>query len=378
MCSSLLVCSKMVLSYLFGTSKVPLLLLLFLHAGGSVGHVGYPPPPLWKDVPESLDEFTSQNNKIVINPWNYIERMGMYKLLLNATAKYMTFLGPNNTGNVLWGLPLQHGWQFHTGRLADPTNTSSCGTQTGDHLCISVKSWWACINYYFAAIPFLAAIETGLFEDWPVEFEILPPGEMADDFCYTVSGCHSLIPDMMIKWKAFFEHLKRSSSKNQDTENQDQILYYMWIAHRASIVAVPKFSERLKYISGPEASFGVNWANTVEFIAATHFHTNYEETSRFQTRLPRRVLVDGDNAPYIEDLSAEENHTLVIFYWIQRINTFLGGGLLKLWRRAMCTEPGRAKGRHLLENMAMNLKFVPSGIYYVMVQLSRNQACPDH
>lgn len=113
--SSLLVCSKMVISDLFGTSKVPLLLLLFLHAEGSVGHVGYPPPPLWKDVPESLDEFTSQNNKIVINPWNYIERMGMYKLLLNATAKYMTFLGPNNTGNVLWGLPLQHGWQFHTG-----------------------------------------------------------------------------------------------------------------------------------------------------------------------------------------------------------------------------------------------------------------------
>ncbi|XP_041108243.1 protein LEG1 homolog isoform X2 [Polyodon spathula] len=346
---SLLVCSKMVISYLFATSKVPLLLLMFVHARGSVGHVGYPPPPLWKDVPESLDEFTSQNNKIVINPWNYIERMGMYKVLLNVTAKYMTSLGPNNTGNVLWGLPLQHGWQFHTG-----------------------------INYYLAAIPFLAAIETGLFEDWPVEFEILPPGEMADDFCYTVSGCYSLIPDMMIKWKAFFEYLKRSTSNNQDTENLDQILYYMWIAHRASILAVPKFSERLRYISRPEASFGVNWANTVEFIAATHFHTNYEETSRFQTRLPRRVLVDGDNAPYIADLSAEENHTLVMFYWIQRINTFLGGGLLKLWRRAMCTEPGRAKGRQLLENMTMNPKFVPSGIYYVMVQLSRNQACPHH
>lgn len=62
--------------------------------------------------------------------------------------------------------------------------------------------------------------------------------------------------DCTYKWKMWWtgtnnflylhsiQHLKRSSSKNQDTENQDQILYYMWIAHRASILAVPKFSER--------------------------------------------------------------------------------------------------------------------------------------
>lgn len=72
-------------------------------------------PPLWELAPENLLDFPVKGNKIVINAWNYQERLGMYKNLLKSSAKYFTAFGSQNIGNILWGLPSQHGWQFHTG-----------------------------------------------------------------------------------------------------------------------------------------------------------------------------------------------------------------------------------------------------------------------
>lgn len=68
---------------------------------------------------------------------------------------------------------------------------------------------------------------------------------------------------------------------------------------------------RLAYISAPEAQFGVSWANAVEFIALTHFPTNFNQTNSFQVFLPQRMLLAGDKAPSIPDLSKEENRVLV-------------------------------------------------------------------
>ena len=34
------------------------------------------------------------------------------------------------------------------GRLVDPTRTTDCGYESGDHLCISVDSWWAGMFIY--------------------------------------------------------------------------------------------------------------------------------------------------------------------------------------------------------------------------------------
>ncbi|PKU32619.1 hypothetical protein llap_17077 [Limosa lapponica baueri] len=100
-------------------------------------------PPLWDLAPENLLDFPVKDNKIVINAWNYRERLGVYKNLLSSSAKYFTAFGSQNFGNILWGLPLQHGWQFRTGRLADPSRVTSCGYEDGDLLCISVRSWWS-------------------------------------------------------------------------------------------------------------------------------------------------------------------------------------------------------------------------------------------
>ncbi|CAK7300171.1 Protein LEG1 homolog [Vulpes lagopus] len=99
-------------------------------------------PPLWKESPGQFSDYKIENGKYIINFWHYPERLGTYKILLNKTAKYFAKFSPENEQNILWGLPVHHGWQYHTGRLADPTQHTDCGHNSGDRLCISVDSWW--------------------------------------------------------------------------------------------------------------------------------------------------------------------------------------------------------------------------------------------
>ncbi|NWW49392.1 LEG1H protein, partial [Pedionomus torquatus] len=306
-------------------------------------------PPLWDMAPENLLDFLVKDNKIVINAWNYRERLGVYKNLLSASAKYFTAFGPQNFGNILWGLPLQHGWQFRTGRLADPSRVTSCGHEDGDLLCISVRSWWSCMNYYLAVIPFLGAVEAGLFGQLQHEIVVSPPEERGADFCYSVADCRSRIPELMDEWKAYFE---AGSPTTFSSFKLDDALQLMWRAHVASIAyALPKFQDSLKYLSDPEADFGEDWANAVDFIAATHFSTNLPTTNQFQTFLPQRMLVEGDVLPSISGFSPQQNRVLLSLRVLHTANELTGGLLLKLWRRAMSTEAGRQMGRKLIEDL---------------------------
>ncbi|NXS53795.1 LEG1H protein, partial [Brachypteracias leptosomus] len=314
-------------------------------------------PPLWGIAPRSLLDFLVKDNKIVINPWNYQERMGMYKNLLNSSAKYFASFGSQNFGNILWGLPLQHGWQFRTGRLADPSKVTSCGYEDGDLLCISVRSWWACMNYYLAVIPFLGAVDAGLFGKLQYEIEILPPEEQRDDFCYSVADCRSRMPELMDDWKAYFEVNNFTLffpifPATFSSFKLDDALNLLWSTHVTSIAyALPKFQDSLKYLSGPEASFGEDWANGVDFIAATHFSTDLPTTNKFQTFLPQRMLVEGDVLPFINDFSPQQNRVLLSLSALHKGNELTGGLLLKLWQKAMSTEAGRKMGRKLIEDL---------------------------
>ncbi|XP_009930206.2 protein LEG1 homolog isoform X1 [Opisthocomus hoazin] len=326
-------------------------------------------PPLWDLAPENLLDFLVKDNKIFINAWNYQERLGVYKNLLNSSAKYFTAFGSQNFGNILWGLPLQHGWQFRTGRLVDPSNVTSCGYEDGDILCISVRSWWSCMNYYLAVIPFLGAVEAGLFGQLQYEIEILPSEERRADFCYSVADCRSQIPELMDKWKAYFEYLlstehKAVSPVTFSSFDLDDALHLMWQAHVASIAyALPKFQDSLKDLSDPEANFGEDWANAVDFIAATHFSTDFLSTNNFQVFLPQRMLVEGDVLLPISDFSPQQNRVLLSLRALHKANQLTGGLLLELWQKAMSTEAGRKMGRKLIEGLASSQKFDPVGIY---------------
>ena len=73
-------------------------------------------PPLWSESPGQFSDYRVENGKYVIDPWVYSKRMGMYKILMNKTASYFEKFAPDNEQNFLWGLPLQHGWQYTTGK----------------------------------------------------------------------------------------------------------------------------------------------------------------------------------------------------------------------------------------------------------------------
>ncbi|KFV40977.1 UPF0762 protein C6orf58, partial [Tyto alba] len=132
----------------------------------------------------------------------------------------------------------------------------------------------------------------------------------------------------------------------------------MWRAHVASVAyALPKFQDSLKYLSDPEANFGEAWADTVDFIAATHFSTDLLTTNDFQTFLPQRMLVEGDVLPSISDFSPQQNRVLLSIRALHKANQLTGGLLLKLWQKMMSTEEGRKMGRNLIEYLASSQNF---------------------
>ncbi|KAE8602396.1 hypothetical protein XENTR_v10013974 [Xenopus tropicalis] len=331
-------------------------------------------PPMWNSVPDNLEYFRVQNSKVIINPWNYRERMAMYKILLNITAQYLDMKQQDNKQNMLWGLPLQLGWQFSTGRLSGPLVSSTCGDRNENQTCISDRSWWACINYYLSVIPFLGAFDAGFFSEYPYKIEISKPKEFISDYCFNITDCRLFSPEAMEEWKTFFEFIKLPRQKLED--ETDKFLFRMWKAHVVSVSkALPLCAKRLKYASEREGNFGIDWASGVEFIAATHFHTDFKNTNTYQIYLPHRMLIQEDNAPYIDDFSEGENRVLSSLQKINKINHFTGGSLLRLWKKAMCSAEGRIEGRQLLQNMAAGDKLQLINIFGALKELIRNATC---
>ncbi|XP_070589580.1 protein LEG1 homolog [Erythrolamprus reginae] len=312
-------------------------------------------PPLWHLVPENFEDYSMQNDKIVIKGWNYLERMGMYKILLKSSAKYFSQLGPNNFNNILWGLPLQHGWQYGTGRLADPLNATGCGHKDGDNLCISAFSWWGCMNYYLAAIPFLGALDSDLFEQLPNAIELIPPEEQRELFCHSIAECNIQVPKVMSGWRDFFKYLL-STAPNSETAtslvfSEDEALGYMWKAHTLSVdSAFQKCKTSLSYLSGPESSFAEAWSSAVHFLEAMRFPTTFNITSNFQTGLPPRILLEGDK-PFIDDFTIQQNTVLLLLETLYTTNKNTGNVLLLLWEKAMSTEKARRLARSFIEKL---------------------------
>ncbi|KAG8444253.1 hypothetical protein GDO86_009438, partial [Hymenochirus boettgeri] len=276
-------------------------------------------PPMWDDVSENIEHFHKHNTTVVINPWNYLERMGMYKILLNVTAEFLDLNKPDNKRNMLWGLPLQLGWQLSTGRLSVPSTVWNCGQNNKTQTCISDRSWWACINYYLSVIPFLGAYDAGLFTKIS-DIEISKPTEFTSDFCYNVSHCHLVFPELMETWKSFFEFIKMPRLINETLLDYDEFLFRMWKAHTMSnSISIPMCEKRLNYISAPESKFAKDWVLGVEFIAATKFITDFENTNEYQVFLPHRMLIEGNNNT---DFSKEEIRVLSTLQWINKINSF--------------------------------------------------------
>ncbi|XP_058469079.1 protein LEG1 homolog [Solea solea] len=313
-------------------------------------------PVLWAHTTEQMSDLPKQNDILNPDPWHYLHRMSLYRLMIAATNPFMGSMGTDATDSPLWGLPLQLAWMVTSGRLADPTGATTCGLETGDNMCISTQSWWGCVNYLSSVLPFLSAVQQGfLGPDLQVQMQV-PEGVV--DYCTTYADCATRFPDVMSKWDAFFQGLKSASeSPLSDAEKKDALLGLNWAAQLASTHSSSVCDTRKSFYSSTEQSFFNSWLNSAEYVAAVHFHSNIAKTVPFISPLPGRVLQENDN---FADLSDEERHTLSIFSWMQSINSFLGGTLVSMWQKAMCSVQTREKGRDMLEQLLLNPGFATS------------------
>ncbi|KAM4633967.1 protein LEG1 homolog [Polymixia lowei] len=326
-------------------------------------------PVLWSQTVSQLTDLPTENGVLAPNPWQYLHRMSLYRLLIAATDPFMGSMGTNTTDSPIWGLPLQLAWELTSGRLIDPTGATTCGLQTSDPMCISTQSWWACVNYFMSVLPFLSAAQQGIMgEGVQVKMQV-PAG--VEDYCTTYADCAARYPEVMTKWDTFYQGLKEASeSPVSDLEKRDRILGLYWEAHQASLSATEVCAARQSYYSSAEVSFANSWKNSAEYIAAVYFHSNLQRSVMFMTPLPSRVLKEGDQAPNIADLSSDENHTLSIFSWMNSMNRILGGSLVRMWRRAMCSVATREKGRALLEQLLMSPGFATRSVFAIITGIA--------
>ena len=90
----------------------------------------------------------------------------------------------------------------------------------------------------------------------------------------------------------------------------------------------------------------------MEFIAATHFQTNLNETAEQQTSLPQRILKTWDIAPFIRDITPAQNRVILAINVFSTANSIpKPGWLLEVWRKAMCSPHGREVGLQLLKDV---------------------------
>ncbi|XP_067241084.1 liver-enriched gene 1, tandem duplicate 1 [Chanodichthys erythropterus] len=331
-------------------------------------------PIQWEKAPSELSQLPTVDGVIQVNPWDYLQRMALYKLLINSTDPYMSSMGPGDKENPLWSLPLQLGWKLKSGRLTDPSpaTTSTCGLESSEPVCISPLSWYGCINYYLSVLPFLAAVQTGVVGKGEVQVQVQVPAEMAQDYCSSYTDCSTKHPDAMAKWHTFFQSLQQiSESEDTDFNKKDQILGLMWAAEEESLkTTYVACSERQKLYSSPEVRFGLSWISSAAYVAAARFHANIERSEKFMAPLPSRVLQESDSPPNIADLSAEENHTLYVFGWMSSVNQLLGGSLVSLWRSAMCSAPAREKGQALLHDLVLDPKFPGTSLMSILSEMA--------
>ncbi|XP_028294923.1 liver-enriched gene 1, tandem duplicate 1 [Gouania willdenowi] len=324
-------------------------------------------PLQWSHAFSQVTELPEQNGVTTPNPSHFLHRMSFYKLLIAATDPYMGTMGTGAEDSPVWGLAIQLAWLLSSGRLADPTGQTNCGL--GEPMCISLNSWWSCMSYFVSALPFLSAAQQGfLIPGMQVQMQI-PEG--FGEYCSNYADCATKYPDAMNKWDAFFQGLRdAATSPLPDSEKKDLLLGLYWAAQMASIYASSACNAKQSLYSSEEISFANSWLNSAEYVSAAHFQSNLVLSSKFVVPLPGRVLKEGDVAPNIADLTAEENHSLNTFTWMKNINTLLGGTLVSMWQKAMCSPTTREKGRTLLEQLMLDPSFATPTFLSIITGMS--------
>ncbi|UJR20383.1 hypothetical protein I4U23_023514 [Adineta vaga] len=305
-------------------------------------------PTFWNEAPSSISDYPFASNYSsvqtplrIINPWLYIDRLGLYKILILTTTPLMPFCSSSNFSNILFGLPTQFGWQYDSNRLF------SNGTKQ-----ISTDSWWASANYYLSVIPFLAAVDVGIIRQ--DSFELV----RREDFCANSTECFHQVPETMTRWRTFFSNLLQANycrSNSFDDRIIDRCyLGPMWSAHRVTIQqALPLIASKVSLLpSITEQRFGIDWANLVDFIGMARENTNLSNVLIYQDQFfPKRLLRNDDHPPNCPDLSPTVNQGLQLLF---SIKPEWHPEMIKLWTRATCNYESRQDAQHVLQIAAIS------------------------
>ena len=304
-------------------------------------------PPLWQHAPASLIDYPWETNDTastsrLIDPWLYSHRLGLLKILINVTTPLMPFCSSSINSNVLFALPSQLGWLFHSNRLFN-----------NDTEYISTDSWWASANYYISVVPFLVAADIGLIDQHA--FRLV----RQENFCSDIVECRTQVPDVVAQWHRFFHHLQQSNSCIANETVDERVidkcyLAPMWSAYESSIShALPLVESKLELLpSEAERLFGQSWARLVHLIAMTRKSTNLMDTLQNQRQfLPFRLLTEADLPPRASDLPASVNRSLTFLFsfrfdWLSVVE--------KIWQRITCNYPARVNAQQTLDTMAVS------------------------
>ena len=127
------------------------------------GSISAQVPPYW-NVTNNLHEFPKDvDGKIIVDPFNYTHRLAMYHELLSSTEHCLwnsSLTQDDGTviekaGSPIWGLIIQHGWQYSSDRLCIPHDAS-------DGFVFESDCWWGCGNYFFSMVTYFAAERAGI------------------------------------------------------------------------------------------------------------------------------------------------------------------------------------------------------------------------
>ena len=96
------------------------------------------------------------------------------------------------------------------------------------------------MNYYLSVLPFLGALNAGVFSPLKYPVYIAKPAGVTDmvkqKFCISVEECSIKHGALVQDWTEFFERVKGASSKSPSIDpDQDTTVALLWKAHTTSI-----------------------------------------------------------------------------------------------------------------------------------------------
>jgi len=319
---------------------------------------GYPRG--WDTFPGSLSEFPQEGGVVQVNPWRFDHRMGMYKSML-AAAKNIQFGGEK--GSPLWGLVMQCGWQMQTGRHLNTTVNT-----------VNTTSWWGGMNYVLSAVPFISAVEAGLFAPLNSStVHVLKAPYNASLWCTSYESCSKQVPQAALKWREFFTAVVRGGGDADSTTEG------LWEGHVASLhEGTPIMQPLLGGLPTEEEQyFGTSWATLIDFVAALRRGMNFTEVNQLQEALiPPRMLRVGDHPPLIKDFTATQNFALAIIEDLAVAQKLSHGEVFVLFDRLCCTAEGRDVLNHAADDALWNRKALPKDLVSVLRELIARHPCP--